>query len=89
MLTAAKLQKPIVAFEQSGGAVEFLENGYGVLAPYLDLDTMASEIVNLLENKELRENYGHKIQNRLEEEYSESKLTADIFQTIDDLIQYK
>lgn len=88
MLTAAKLQKPIVAFEQSGGAVEFLENGYGVLAPYLDLDTMASEIVNLLENKELRENYGHKIQNRLEEEYSESKLTADIFQTIDELIQY-
>jgi glycosyltransferase involved in cell wall biosynthesis len=87
MLTAAKLQKPIVAFEQSGGAVEFLENDHGVLAPYLDLDVMADEIVKLLQDKNLRENYGTKIQHRLEEEYSESKLTADIFQTIDDLIK--
>ncbi|QQY32676.1 D-inositol-3-phosphate glycosyltransferase [Chryseobacterium gleum] len=86
MLTAAKLKKPIVAFENSGGAVEFLENGFGVLAPYLDLDVMASEIVKLLQNKELRENYGLKIHNRLEKEYSEGKLTSEIFQIIDDLI---
>ncbi|MCS3867860.1 hypothetical protein J3D55_000776 [Chryseobacterium ginsenosidimutans] len=33
MLTAAKLKKPIVAFEKSGGAVEFLENGHGVSCP--------------------------------------------------------
>ncbi|MBT2621803.1 MULTISPECIES: glycosyltransferase family 4 protein [Chryseobacterium] len=87
MLTAAKLKKPIVAFEQSGGAVEFLENGFGVLAPYLDLDTMASEIVKLLQSKELRENYGIKIQNKLELEYSEKRLTTDIFQTMDNLLK--
>lgn len=87
MLTAAKLKKPIVAFDQSGGAVEFLENGYGVLAPYLDLDVMASEIVELLKNKQLRENYGNKIQQKLETEYSEKRLTTDIFTTIEDLLK--
>ncbi|MFP7656873.1 glycosyltransferase [Chryseobacterium proteolyticum] len=86
MLTAAKLKKPIVAFEQSGGAVEFLEGGFGVLTPYLDLDTMASEIVKLLQDQHLRENYGNKIQDKLEQEYSEKKLTTDIFQTMDNLL---
>lgn len=87
MLTAAKLKKPIVAFEQSGGAVEFLENGFGVLTPYLDLDIMASEIVKLLQDQQLRENYGNKIQNKLEQEYSEKRLTSDIFQTMDNLLK--
>lgn len=87
MLTAAKLKKPIVAFEQSGGAVEFLENGYGVLTPYLDLDAMATEIIRLLEDQQLRENYGSKIHNKLESEYSEKRLTSDIFQSIDELLK--
>ena len=86
MLTAAKLKKPIVAFEQSGGAVEFLQNGDGVLVPYLDLDQMANEVIKLLKDQKLREDYGSKIQNKLEKEYSENKLTSDIFQTIDDLL---
>lgn len=86
MLTAAKLKKPIVAFEKSGGAVEFLENNHGVLVPYLDLDAMATEIVKLMDDKALRIAYGNKINERLEKEYSEEKLTKEIFETIDNLL---
>ncbi|MCS3532431.1 glycosyltransferase family 4 protein [Chryseobacterium sp. JUb7] len=86
MLTAAKLKKPIIAFEKSGGAVEFLENGYGILAPYLDLDKMADNVVNLLKNNELRKKYGENIHRRLEEDYSDEKLTLNIFNLIDELV---
>lgn len=86
MLTAAKLQKPIVAFEKSGGAVEFLENGHGVLTPYLDLDTMADEIVKLMKDSRLRETYGESINKRLENEYSDKKLTSKIFTLIDSFL---
>jgi len=86
MLTAAKLKKPIIAFEKSGGAVEFLENGHGILAPYLDLDKMADEVVRLLNDAELREKYGENIHRRLEEDYSDEKLTLDIFNLIDELV---
>jgi len=86
MLTAAKLKKPIVAFEKSGGAVEFLGDNHGILIPYLDLDTMASEIIKLLNDSKLRESYGKNIHKRLEEEYSDTKLTAEIFHIINSLI---
>ncbi|WP_179469656.1 glycosyltransferase family 4 protein [Chryseobacterium sp. H1D6B] len=86
MLTAAKLKKPIVAFEKSGGAVEFLEDNHGVLVPYLDLDTMAAEVIKLMQDNSLREIYGEKIHRKLEEEYSDKKLSTEILTTIDNLI---
>lgn len=82
MLTAAKLEKPIIAFEQSGGAVEFLENDYGILVPYLDLDRMATEIVRLLENSSDRERYGKKIKIRVEKDYTSGRLTNEILEVI-------
>ncbi|PWW29917.1 MULTISPECIES: glycosyltransferase family 4 protein [unclassified Chryseobacterium] len=86
MLTAAKLKKPIVAFEKSGGAVEFLENNHGVLVPYLDIDTMAEETVKLMQDANLRESYGENIYQRLENEYSDKKLAGKIFTIIDNLL---
>lgn len=86
MLTAAKLKKPIVAFEKSGGAVEFLENDHGVLIPYLDLDIMATEVIKLMEDANSRQAYGENIHKRLEEEYSDEKLTLNIFNLIDELV---
>lgn len=86
MLTAAKLAKPIVAFEKSGGAEEFLANNNGVLCPYLDLDEMASKIFDLMESPDLRETYGNKINTRLQNDFSETKLQESIFSLIDQLI---
>lgn len=86
MLSAAKLKKTIVAFEQSGGAEEFLQDDHGVLIPYLDIDKMATEIVKLLQSRDLRQKLGEKISVRLENEYSEKKQTTQIFNLIDNLI---
>lgn len=87
MLTAAKLKKPIMAFEKSGGAVEFLDHNHGVLVPYLDLDAMAAEIAHLMENESLRKTYGENIHKRLEDDYSDKKLVDKIFIIIDDLLK--
>lgn len=87
MLTAAKLKKPIVAFDQSGGATEFLENDHGFLSPYLDLDTMATHIVRLIENPGIREEYGQKINARLENDYSGNELAQKIFALIDLMVK--
>lgn len=86
MLTAAKLKKPIIAFEKSGGAVEFLQDGYGILTPYLDLDAMADEVIKLMSDQNLRQTYGENIHQRLEDEYSDKELTLKIFNIIDELI---
>lgn len=86
MLTAAKLKKPIVAFEKSGGAVEFLDNDHGVLVSYLNLDEMSKEVIKLMEDTNLRNTYGENIHKRLEEEYSDKKLAGKIFVIINELV---
>lgn len=87
MLTAAKLKKPIVAFDKSGGAAEFLDNDHGFLSPYLDIDIMATHIVRLMENQEIRKEYGQKIYARLENDYSEKELAQKIFDLIDLMVK--
>lgn len=75
MLTAAKLEKPIIAFERSGGAEEFLSDNHGILVPYLDLDKMAEEIIKLSKDKSGRQELGQKIKYRIDHEYSDNDLT--------------
>ncbi len=47
VLTAALLEKPIVAFEGSGGMDEFLAGGAGVLVRYLDVAQFADTVHRL------------------------------------------
>lgn len=75
MLTAAQLKKPIIAFKNSGGAEEFLQNGNGILIPYLDLDTFANEIISLSESPDRMKKYGIQIKNHLENNFSEEIIT--------------
>ena len=49
---AAKL--PIVAFEGSGGAEDFLAYGGGKLVPYGGIAEMAAAVLHYFHNKELR-----------------------------------
>lgn len=52
-LEVAATETPVVCFENSGGMPEFVCDGGGFTAPYLDLDTMAAEIVRLAEDTAL------------------------------------
>jgi glycosyltransferase involved in cell wall biosynthesis len=57
-LEAASRRKPIVCFEGSGGAREFVEDDAGMVVPYLDLNAMAKAIHCLLHNPRLRSELG-------------------------------
>jgi glycosyltransferase involved in cell wall biosynthesis len=58
MLEAAALNKPVVCFEGSGGAPEFVEADCGFIVPYYDLDAMAEKTLALLRSPELRRRMG-------------------------------
>lgn len=65
VLEAAMLAKPIVCFNKSGGAPEFLAEGNGITVPYLDLVSMSEEIIRILEN----ENFAEKLRGKARECY--------------------
>lgn len=57
-LEAASLGKPVVCFDGSGGAKEFVEEDCGFVIPYLDVEAMAQRVLELLRDPDLRERLG-------------------------------
>jgi len=53
MLEAAAAGKPIVCFQRSGGAEEFVAGGGGIAVPYLDVEAMAQAVVRYLSEPDL------------------------------------
>ncbi len=58
VLEAALLEKPVLCFDQSGGARELVQDDAGVVCPYLDTEAMAREITCLLTDEARRERLG-------------------------------
>lgn len=58
VLEAALLEKPIVCFDQSGGAREVVHDDAGVVCDYLDVECMAHEITALLADEPRRHRMG-------------------------------
>lgn len=72
-LEAASLAKPIVCFDQAGGAKEFVENDSGFVVPFLDINQMADKLICLLEDSDLRQRMGKQALDKVREHH-----TADI-----------
>ena len=53
VLNSMDVGVPVVAFERAGGSPEILANQQGILVPYLDVDSMEKEIINLLKDEQL------------------------------------
>jgi glycosyltransferase involved in cell wall biosynthesis len=53
MLEAAKAGVPLVCFQRSGGAEEFVAHGGGTAVPYLDVEAMAQAAVRYLSEPDL------------------------------------
>lgn len=53
-LEAAACGCPIICFDRAGGMPEFVEDDCGAVVPYLDLETMAAEILRYQADPELR-----------------------------------
>jgi glycosyltransferase involved in cell wall biosynthesis len=58
MLEAGALHKPIVCFDQAGGAPDFVDRDAGLIAPYLDVEAMADHVCTLLGDSVLRARLG-------------------------------
>jgi glycosyltransferase involved in cell wall biosynthesis len=58
-LENALLEKPIICFAESGGMSEFIqEDSGGFSVPYLDIDEMATKIIRLVNDQELKRALG-------------------------------
>jgi len=78
MLEASLCAKPIVGFENTGGAAEFIEDDCGLLAPYLDIDRIADQILAIKNSPEdqlkMGQNARAKVQNSYNFEVSVNKI---------------
>jgi glycosyltransferase involved in cell wall biosynthesis len=69
-LNAAYLEKPVIAFERSGGIPELLSDGAGCVVPYFDIERFSDVIYSLAQDRELRSTIGSKAKTRVSEDYT-------------------
>lgn len=86
-LEAASLGKPIVCFDGSGGAPEFIEDDAGFIVPYLDIDAMAIKVWQLLENDTLRFDLGKRACEKVRERHDVSIAAPQASKVIEGLLQ--
>lgn len=60
VLDAATLGKPLICFDKAGGAREFVETDAGIIAPYMDVESMSDAIVTLIKDTDLRKKMGER-----------------------------
>lgn len=68
-LDAASLSIPIVCFNQAGGTPELVESDAGIVVPYLEVDTMATALLKLMQNDSLRQEFGKCAQKKVLERH--------------------
>ena len=73
---------PIVCFEGSGGVPELLDFDRGLSVPYLDVSEMANKVIQLKENKSLREAVGSSIRQKVEESHDIDVVMPKIYNII-------
>lgn len=60
---------PVVCFDGAGGAPELVEADGGFVVPYLDLDAMSSQTLQLLQNPDLRQQMGKRLSQKIMERH--------------------
>lgn len=65
VLEAAAAQLPTICFDESGGIIEFVEHDAGWIVPYLDTQSMAMKIHNLMCNKSALDIAGRKAEEKV------------------------
>jgi LmbE family N-acetylglucosaminyl deacetylase/glycosyltransferase involved in cell wall biosynthesis/GT2 family glycosyltransferase len=86
MLEAGSLGKPIVCFADAGGTPEVVESDAGLVVPYLDVDAMASAVVRLVEDPELRVRLGENARRKINDRHDVTVGAARIAHTLKPLL---
>jgi len=69
---------PVIAFDQSGGAPEALENNCGEIIPYLDVDKVISSIIKLLKDSVHYDLIVSNACNKVNEKYNFEKYISEL-----------
>jgi glycosyltransferase involved in cell wall biosynthesis len=85
-LEVAALEIPVVCFAGAGGMPEFAEGGCALVAPYLDLETMASHLIQLEEDPELARACGRRAREKVARENLLATTAPQLKAIIDRLI---
>jgi glycosyltransferase involved in cell wall biosynthesis len=81
-LEAASMGKPIVCFDKAGGTKEFVEDDAGFVIPYLDIETMAAKVINILSSLKLQQRLGQRAQQKVQERYDIEVIAPKILSII-------
>jgi glycosyltransferase involved in cell wall biosynthesis len=82
MLESASLGKPIICFEGSGGAPEFVENDCGVVVPHLNVGAFAERVKELMMSPSLRRKLGKRAEEKVRERHDISVAGPKILEVI-------
>lgn len=81
MLEAARQGKPLICFEDSGGASEFVNPGVGIKVPMLDVTRMADAVIKLMHAPTLLKKLGEAAyQESLQ--YSHTRMGKEVFDVL-------
>lgn len=86
VLEAALLQKPIICFENAGGAPELVEQDAGIVVGYLDVAAAAEAIITLIDDPVLRRKKGKIAHNKVLERHNTEQSIQKILTIIHDLM---
>jgi glycosyltransferase involved in cell wall biosynthesis len=86
VMEAAAVGVPTVCFDAAGGAREFVEADAGRVLPYLDMDSMAACVLELLRDDEQRRRLGRRARTKVQEQYDISVMAPKLVRTIDRML---
>jgi len=86
MLEAAYLGKPIICFDDAGGAREFVGEDCGFVVSYLDLESMARKTMELLQSHSLRRSLGERAAQKVREHHTVEAVGPQILDVIERLL---
>jgi glycosyltransferase involved in cell wall biosynthesis len=80
VLEAAAAAVPTICFENSGGAIEFVQGSKGgTTVPYLHVQAMATEVINFYQNRQAQETAGQNAKNYLERTHEDKDFVYEQF----------
>ncbi|MCX6953118.1 MAG: glycosyltransferase family 4 protein [Verrucomicrobia bacterium] len=85
-LEVAALQTPVVCFAGAGGMPEFCRDGCGLVAPYLDLEAMARDIVGLAADPARAQDSGRRARAKVARENLVEATAPQLLAVIDRLL---
>lgn len=89
MLEFMALGKPVIGSDHSSFREAFKDNQYGLIVPRKDSQALAKAILKLLENEELRYQYGKAGLERVRANFSFNRLVEDMMRLYDKALSYK